>query len=766
MNPISSIAVVAALLAPAQPETFEYEIVEGDTCAGIARKVYGSPKHHPVIHEYNRWLGPRLPHHLEAGKTLTLPKTLPPELPDAEVTAARRTVEARSPQTSDWSNAIPGLDLYNGWRVNTHDRASAEITFRDQSRIELRENTLVIIYGGTRDKARRQTSEATLDRGSLRSRLGAYTGKGDSAVTITTPSAVAEFEGGAALVTVDNEGTSRVANHGEGAAAVRTPGKKTKATKIKSRMGSKVKPGKAPSKPKPLPPTPAWIEGGPTMFVSPGDQGGTIVGRWGPVAEAVSYRVDVSRQPDGSEVMLSKVGRSDKLDYAAQRLPAGDYYVSVAAIDADAFESPPSEAQKLTVTTVQLVTPGAAPLPEVPPEGQAAEIPRVLRGTRLDTPKGLECKVGEGEAVAEPVLDTVGQHEVSCITADGRVAPGFAVIVVDVEVAANAEAQSAVRTQTTTAEFSMNADVPLPKRLWVEAPEGFLVGSPQPGQTPGAWMVRVHADDSAPGEASLRVMADAAGEAVELGQLPLTVEDPGAAPEVARGGPASKGPERHMFELGVLGGVMFPSANHDLFQETGAPLYQFERLRVASPEFGIRVGYYPIRWVGAELENSFVASRTRDTDNSATLFALRGHVVVQAPWRITPLLTLGGGALGISGPLPDGYDSTDTDASRGLGRDFDSAFHVGLGMKVFLTRWAVLRLDVRDVLTRTGPQEFTNSSARVAHSPEVLLGFSAAFGRHGTKAPPSKRKRGSKPKPAETGAGKAKAGASGSTTGG
>ena len=35
------------------------------------------------------------------------------------------------------------------WHVSTEEAASAEVTFRDESQIQMRENTLVIIYGGT-----------------------------------------------------------------------------------------------------------------------------------------------------------------------------------------------------------------------------------------------------------------------------------------------------------------------------------------------------------------------------------------------------------------------------------------------------------------------------------------------------------------------------------------------------------------------------------------------------------------------------------------
>ncbi|MEM9454454.1 MAG: LysM peptidoglycan-binding domain-containing protein [Myxococcota bacterium] len=702
-------------------ETFEYEIKKGDSCAKIAKRIYGNRKHHEVIHQYNPWLGAQMPHHLEPGQKLVLPKSLPPERPDATITAAQRRVEARSPDTPDWSTAAAGLDLWRGWRVNTHERASAEITFRDDSRIEMRESTLVIIYGGSRSKARRQTAEAVLDRGSLRSRLGAYTGKGDRGVTVTTPSAIAQFDGGETLVTVDGEGTSRVANHGQGKAAVK--GKSGGEVKIKPKMGSKVNKGKRPEKPKPLPPTPAWIERGPVMFAAAGDRGGMIHGEWGAIAKAKAYRVEISRDPDGRDVMTNHEVTAETLRFEAKRLPPGDYYVSVATIDNDAFESPRSVRRKLTVVSVGLLTPGAAPLLEAPAlddtEAADADLPPlpVLRGTRLDVPGDLRCSIDQAEPTREPVLDQPGEHTVACITADDRPVPGFRIAVVDMRVAAaQAERATVVRGQSSTAKFSLDAEVPLPKRIWVQAPEGIVVGAPVPAEPDGQWIARVHAEPGAPAQATLRLMADVGGEQVELGQIDLSVDD---APAQEPTAPPVERPERHMIEGGVFGGLMFPSPNHDLYQKRLVDrdnLLPRQQLEHVAGSIGIRAGYYPIRWVGIELENGLGPTKIRDIDSRATIYAIRGQVLGQMPWRVTPTLHVGGGVLGIG-------------SLSVLGREFDPAFHFGAGVKFYATRWLALRVDVRDTISE-GHREDS-----VSHTPEVIVGASVVLGRRSAAAP-------------------------------
>lgn len=328
------------------------------------------------------------------------------------------------------------------------------------------------------------------------------------------------------------------------------------------------------------------------------------------------------------------------------------------------------------------------------------------------------------------MIDSTGEHTVACVTDDGVEVPGFTVLAIDVQIAA-ARAEGAMRGVTSEASFTLDASIPLPRRVWVEAPAGFLVDTPRAGATPGQWTVSVHPDQDAPAEASLRVMAEAGGTEVELGEIPVAVAEPSStSPVTPETSPEPRGPERHMFELGVWGGVMLPSSNHDLFQERfsnvpGITLVEHQALRRAAPDLGIRLGYYPIRWVGVELEHALVPTRTRDTGDRATVFAIRGQVLGQLPWRVTPTVHLGGGALGVS-------------AGQVLGRDIDRALHFGVGVKAYLVRWAALRLDLRDVITE-------GHSGGAAHSPEILVGVAGVIGRRSAASPTGRRLRPARP---------------------
>ncbi|MBL8969371.1 MAG: hypothetical protein JNK56_02265, partial [Myxococcales bacterium] len=162
-------------------------------------------------------------------------------------------------------------------------------------------------------------------------------------------------------------------------------------------------------------------------------------------------------------------------------------------------------------------------------------------------------------------------------------------------------------------------------------------------------------------------------------------------------------PERNMFELGIFGGIMFPASglvlnkggvsegppgSHELFDPykqkqsiedinngvPGAQLFYKPYQKVA-PEIGLRFAWYPLAFLGGEIEGGVMPTKTVPPDGSAgaraTLFNFRGHLIAQIPfWRITPFILVGGGMIGTSGAL---------------GSDVDPSTHFGGGVKFYIT---------------------------------------------------------------------------------
>jgi OOP family OmpA-OmpF porin len=174
-------------------------------------------------------------------------------------------------------------------------------------------------------------------------------------------------------------------------------------------------------------------------------------------------------------------------------------------------------------------------------------------------------------------------------------------------------------------------------------------------------------------------------------------------------------PEPMMGEIGIYGGVLLPTPNHEWFgADLDLPEQGFKQLKAVSPDFGLRAGFYPIRFFGIEAEGGVMPSSLRNEDGSALLYTVRGHLVAQLGlWSITPFVLVGAGAIGVSSPR---------DA---LGNDVDPGLHFGGGVKFYLNRYVMLRLDIRDVVSYKSGVE----NVFISHSPEILLGLSVTLGR-------------------------------------
>jgi len=164
-------------------------------------------------------------------------------------------------------------------------------------------------------------------------------------------------------------------------------------------------------------------------------------------------------------------------------------------------------------------------------------------------------------------------------------------------------------------------------------------------------------------------------------------------------------PERNMLEVGIFGGILLPSKQHELYDPNNA----WQRYKGIAPDIGLRVAYYPLSFLGAEIEGAVMPTKTAD-DAGALMYGIRGHVIAQLPRRIAPFVLGGIGGLGTSG------DS--------LGGDIDLAMHFGGGVKFFINRYLALRLDVRDNVSAAVAVE----NGRTNHI-EILLGLSATLGR-------------------------------------
>ena len=325
----------------------DYVVKEGDTCASISKTYWGDRERYDIIHEFNPQLGPKLPHSLEPGWVLKIPPEMPP---DAWVTHVVHKVEHRAAKVDTWTPSKPGAGVAVGYRVNTHERSGAELTFKDDTAVELQANTLLVVYGRSAGTSRKKPrNQAKLERGALRSRLAELRGEDEAPVEIKTASAVASFDGSAAIMSVDPGDLTCISAH-DGAPVEVTSAGGGRPIAVKAAMGTRVARGGRPSKPKPLPRAPRWAKLGKILAYGATAEQAVVRASWKPHGSAVRYLVRVE-QASGA-LVASPTLPTTQTTARITGLPAGTYKVSVSAQDAEGYVSKPATALTAQVAEV------------------------------------------------------------------------------------------------------------------------------------------------------------------------------------------------------------------------------------------------------------------------------------------------------------------------------------------------------------------------------------------------------------------------------
>ncbi len=725
-------------------ELFDYTVEAGDSCASIAEREFGDRRAYDKIHKHNPGMGPT-PHRLVPGTVLKLPKK-GRKLPDACLLNWRGLVFVLESFQQEWREALRRTDLYTAWRVGARERSSAFVRFRDSSSIVLRDDSVVIIYGETKSAARVQPAMASLERGALKARLAEI--DGDPTLVVETPSSQSEVQSADALVRIDEEGTSLVANHKGKPVRVRSRrrGRRVGAeVPVSEGMGSKVVPGRAPTPPRPLPPAPRWHTGA-KNFAGYATLGGAIWGAWDGVDQAVRYRVEIAADPERKEIVTSAEFDAQHTAFVVDDLPVGQYYVTVATIDSDGFESPPSAAERITLASLTLWAPGSvlAQAGDVEPEPyggrpSSSETPRigpreqnelptrsVLQGSAIVASAGVRCHETDVGQPADNVsgegqlrLDTLGRFAVHCKHTElGTLAP----VQVDVR-PLQARAQTPMgqallplprqharrvrlelsSTASNFAEMKDNLQIRPTNRkhAQVEDTEFKDCGKPHCSVALATVMVSDDAPeevsfqvvagpsasrgDSAADSADDRAAADAEEHATVLAQVSFKVLPP--APAVISLAPARYRRLPFGVHLGLFGGATLPGDNHELGPEVDGD----SSLGPAALG-GLRLGLDLHRRIAVELElwraaGTLEGAGAGGEDLDTGVFGYRAHVRVPVMLgRLQPFVVAGAGVR----VLP-GRDMEITADSAGEG-------YYGLGLSLWLGERIALRVDGRHAL--------------------------------------------------------------------
>jgi outer membrane protein OmpA-like peptidoglycan-associated protein len=180
-------------------------------------------------------------------------------------------------------------------------------------------------------------------------------------------------------------------------------------------------------------------------------------------------------------------------------------------------------------------------------------------------------------------------------------------------------------------------------------------------------------------------------------------------------------------ELGVYGGAAFFSKEHNLQNLElieRSPAVGHQKLKTGL-DLGLRVGFYPLSWLGVEGEGGVIPTKTDISGNSATIWTYRLHAVAQYPaYRLVPFVLVGTGGMNLRS------------GAGGLGKDSDPELHVGVGVKYAILQSLSARLDFRDNFMQENRTNPSIKDGDLVQNFELLLGVSFTLGRTPAESAP------------------------------
>jgi FecR protein/Glucodextranase, domain B len=288
-------------------------------------------------------------------------------------------VEGQRPEDVVWSDRDLNSVLIEEEKVRTLSRSTAQVTFRDDSRLRLNPNSQAVIQRMRVDPlSREEEAKVTLVEGDLYALLSGKSARKTFGLEI--PDVETEIDSTSFWVRHDASG-SKFANYDDGALQVAAEGE---SVTLGRNEGTVVRSGQAPSEK-------MDVLVGPVL-VAPQDDAvayrADLELQWAPVGDAAGYWVEVAVDPSFAEMTLSQWGLKDT-SFHTEDLDVGPYYWRVAALDKFGLPGARSPAWRFNVSID--VTPPYLAI-NAPAEGA------ILRDATLEV-------VGESEPAASVTLN-------------------------------------------------------------------------------------------------------------------------------------------------------------------------------------------------------------------------------------------------------------------------------------------------------------------------------------------------------------------------
>jgi hypothetical protein len=253
-----------------------------------------------------------------------------PLTPEGRITAMLPPVQSLTPWDVEWHPSRLNEPIYEYHRLETGAKARAEVTFSNKHRIQIAEQSLVVLYGKAASPLEGKPREQIrLVQGGLWVKLKSL--KQTEALRISTTSGEFSLGQSSAKIELDSAKRSLVSVH-EGKVSLRSTenGSNDSAMTVPENFGTRMAPNTRPEAPRPLPPVPELLEPHLTDSLYAGD----VVFAWRKASPRV--RFEVANTITFAKPLYSTLGTHDS---AHVPFGEGEWYVKLAAIDSIGLES-------------------------------------------------------------------------------------------------------------------------------------------------------------------------------------------------------------------------------------------------------------------------------------------------------------------------------------------------------------------------------------------------------------------------------------------
>jgi hypothetical protein len=329
------ISLIPGTGRPDDDRTIELTVSKNDNLINLCGKYLENPSRWPEIGRLNRLKDFDLIH---PGKILIIPVRLLKGVPmPGRVLFTKGDVTVQIAAGEPWKALRPNDLVRQGHLIRTGRESAIEIAFDDGTSFFQRPETTLGLNVAQRRGDNHIFQRLILETGRMLMKVRRATGQ-ESRIEIQTPSAMAVARGTDFRVSVDSVEamTSEVLQGTVDVEAMK------QSVVLKEGEGTLVKKGEPPLKPRRLLPPPSPLNLQPLYRTMP------FALHFGAVEGAAAYRLQLSTDPEGRDVIREKVvGVAETLEL--DRLEDGTYYLQGRSIDGIGLEGLPLASRAIRV---------------------------------------------------------------------------------------------------------------------------------------------------------------------------------------------------------------------------------------------------------------------------------------------------------------------------------------------------------------------------------------------------------------------------------